>query len=227
MDKYQVYCFSYNNETRFKEMNERFSAIGIDPHWITAVGPDDPRIKEADPPRKNLKADGCMLSHLTTLEEFLKSDNDFAIVSEDDVYIRKSFKKDIQIAIDAMKRLDLNIILLGYLLNYKPFEYGTRFHHLLESPFVFLNVWKETWGTQMYMVNRKSAKEILEKFSDIKETEKNTHFAADWTITKIEKNACMYPMLAVEKVYDRNTNDSHCLFHLKNEEINFNPKYYL
>jgi GR25 family glycosyltransferase involved in LPS biosynthesis len=226
MYKYQVYCFSYNNESRFIEMNERFSNAGIDVHWITAVGPDDPRIKEADPPRPNPKADGCMFSHLRTLEEFLKSDNDFAIVSEDDVYIRKSFKKDVQIAIDGMKRLDLNMLLLGYLLNYKPFEYDIRCHHLLESPFVFLNVWQETWGTQMYMVNRVGAEEILKKFSDIKETEKITHFAADWTITKIEKNACIYPMLAVEKVYNRSINDVQCLFHLKNEEINFNPNYY-
>lgn len=226
MSSYQVYCFSYKNESRYNEMKERFTSLDVDTHWIEPVGPDDPRIKEYNPPRGNPRGDGNMYSHLRTLETFLKSDKEFAIVCEDDIYIRKSFKKDIQIAIDAMKRLDLHIILLGYLVNYIPVENRVNYHNVVETPFVFLNVFKETWGTQMFLINRSGAEECLRLFSDIKETEKTTCFSPDWTITKLPKGACMYPMLAVEKVYTI-TDDNNCRFHLKNQELNYNPDLYL
>lgn len=223
---YQVYCSSYNNEVRFREMNQRFKTLDINIQWIEAVGPDDPRITEFNPTRGNPKGDGNMFSQLKALETFLKSDKEFAIICEDDIYIRKSFKKDIQIAIDAMKRLDLNIILLGYLLNYIPVEIKINYHKVVETPFVFLNIFKETWGAQMYLINRTGAEECIRLFSDIKETEKTTCFSPDWTITKLPKGACMYPMLAVEKVYNI-TDDNNCRFHLKNQELNYNPYFYI
>jgi hypothetical protein len=223
---YQVYCSSYNNEIRLREMNQRFKTLDIDIQWIDPVGPDDPRIIECNPPRGNPKTDANTFSQLRALETFLKSDKEFAVVCEDDIYIRKSFKKDIQVAIDAMKRLDLNIILLGYLLNYIPIETRVNYHNLVETPFVFLNIFNETWGAQMYLINRAGAEHCLRLFSDIKETEKTTCFSPDWTITKISKSACMYPMLAVEKVYNI-TNDNNCKFHLKNQELNYNPDLYI
>jgi GR25 family glycosyltransferase involved in LPS biosynthesis len=226
MSSYQVYCFSYKNELRYKEIKERFTTLDIDTHWIDAVGPEDSRIFEANPKRGNPNADGCMYSHLRSIETFLKSDKEFGIFCEDDIYIRKSFKKDIHVAIDAMKRLDLHVILLGYLLNYIPVENKVNYHNVVETPFTFLNVFKETWGTQMYMLNRAGAEECLRLFSTVKETEEYPWWAADWTITKLPKGACMYPMLAVEKVYTI-TDDNNCRFHLKNQELNYNPEFYI
>jgi GR25 family glycosyltransferase involved in LPS biosynthesis len=227
MTSYQVYCFSYKNESRYNEMNTRFKSLDIDIEWIEAVGPEDPRIVDAVPKRANPKGDGCMYSHLRTLETFLKSTNEYAIVCEDDVYIRKSFKKDIHTAIDAMKRLDLHVLLLSYLTSYIPVQTFVQYHTPLETPFTFLNVFEETWGTQMYMVNRAGAQEIIDKFSDVKKVESYTCFAADWTITKLSKKACIYPMLGVEKVYERNNDTPDRIFHLRSEQINYNPNDYV
>jgi GR25 family glycosyltransferase involved in LPS biosynthesis len=207
-------------------MNQRFKDLDIDVQWIEAVGPEDPRIIEAEPKRGNPKGDGCMYSHLRTLETFLKSTNEYAIVCEDDIYIRKNFKKDIHIAIDAMRRLDLHVMLLGYLVNYIPVQTFFQYHAPVETQFSFLNVFPETWGTQMYMVNRAGAEECVRRFGTPEVCEPKTPFAADWCITKIEKSACIYPMLAVEKVYTI-TDDNNCRFHLKNQELNYHPDYYI
>jgi GR25 family glycosyltransferase involved in LPS biosynthesis len=226
MTSYQVYCFSYKNESRYNEMNTRFKSLDIDVEWIEAIGPEDPRIIDAVPKRGNPKGDGCMYSHLRTLETFLKSTNEYAIVCEDDIYIRKSFKKDIHVAIDAVRRLDLHVLLLGYLTNYIPTQTYVNYHTPVETPFAFLNVFPETWGTQMYMVSRAGAEECIKRFSHWSICEPKIPFAADWSITKLEKSACIYPMLAVEKVYTI-LDDAQCRFHLKNQELHYHPDYYI
>jgi len=223
MTLYRVYCSSYNNPARKEEMKERFSKVDIDITFLPGVSPDDPRI---GPDRLNKKGDCVMYCHLDMLQEFLKGDAEFGILCEDDIYIRKTFKHDILIAIDGFKRLNLNVLLLGYLTGYYPCLSNVLFHTPLETPYAFLNVYKELWGTQMFMVSRESAKMMLERFSDPYKTEKTVYFASDWTLTKVERNACLYPMLAVEKIYPERGNSSDDRFHRQNEKLHYNSEFY-
>ena len=81
----------------------------------------------------------------------------------------------------------------------------------------------------MYLINKNTAKLLLEKFSLERNFEKISPFASDWTITKIEKAAFAYPMLAVEKVYfkpEDDISDPQILFHMKNQRLHYDPKKY-
>ena len=224
MSSYQVYCASYDNEIRKSEMNHRFKTLDIDIKWIEAIGPDDIKLKGRI---GNMRTEANMLSHIKCIEEFLKSDKDFGIICEDDIYIKKTFKDDILTVMKDMKRLDLKLILLGYLIDFIPLHITLINHRLYELPFFYMNILKNTWGTQMYIINRDSAKEILEKFSDISKID---NFSPDWTITKIDKSACIYPMLAVEKVYDKKQSDlkdPQRRFHIICEDMNYIPYLYI
>jgi GR25 family glycosyltransferase involved in LPS biosynthesis len=207
-------------------MNKRFSFIDVPLNWVEAVGPDDPMVKKLSSVRKSDRGDAMTLSHLRAVKEFLESDAKYGIICEDDIYVRRSFKKDIEVAIAAFERLKVSILLLGYLTSYYPIKYAVP-QIFMEEPFVYFRVYKDLWGAQMYMINKSTAKLILERFSDF---EKIKEFSPDWTITKIENGAFMYPMLAVEKVYpkpDDNPYDGQLIFHKRSEELHYNPKNYI
>lgn len=195
MATYKVYSFSFNNPKRKADMEERFGKAGIPIQWTQPVLSTDPRI-----PTSNIadrRAHSIMLNHLDMIQEFLKSDSEIGIFCEDDIFIRKNFAKDIQVAIDGYKRLNLSVLLLGYLTNYKASETSTHwYHHPLETPFTFLSVGSDLWGSQMYMMDKAGAQKCLDLFGDYSKV--TTHFNPDWTITKMPGGACIYPMLAVE-----------------------------
>ncbi len=201
MASYRVYSFSFNNPKRKADMEERFSKVGIPIQWVEPVLKTDPRIPADSPNPRN---HSIMLNHLDMIREFLKSDAEssgtaveFGIFCEDDIFIRKNFSKDIQVAIDAYNRLHLSVLLLGYLTNYKASETSTHwYHHPLETPFTFLSVGSDLWGSQMYMMDRAGAQKCLDLYGDYSKV--TTHYNPDWTITKMPGGACIYPMLAVE-----------------------------
>jgi hypothetical protein len=198
---YRVYSFSYNNPERKKAMDERFAKTGLVVNWVEPVLSTDARIQQAQLLETsspiNPRNHSIMLNHLDMVEEFLKSDVDFGIFCEDDVYIRKGFNKDIYVAIDGYKRLGLEVLLLGYLTNYKAAEtHMSGPHYPLEIPFTFLSVPDDLWGSQMYLLDKNGARRVLEEFGDFSKVK--TYYNPDWTITKMPKRACIYPMLAVE-----------------------------
>ena len=175
-------------------MEERFAKVNVPIQWVEPVLSTDPRVPTSV---ANPRAHSIMLNHLDMIQEFLKSDKEMGIFCEDDIFIRCNWNKDIKVAIDAYKRLNLSVLLLGYLTNYKASETSTHwYHHPIETPFTFLSVGNDLWGSQMYMMDKSGAKKCIELFSDYDKV--TTHFNPDWTITKMQGGACIYPMLAVE-----------------------------
>ena len=218
MYSYEIYCFSYNNEERKKRMENRFSTIGKTINWVGPVEIDDSRVIIST---QEKRATAVMYNHLDMLRTFIESDAEFGVFCEDDIYIRKDFDKCIQIAFDAYKRLELTLLLVGYLLNYEPVEFKNlypTYHQELEPTFSFLSYYEELWGAQMYVLDKNGAKTILERFHD-----HTTHnpFSSDWTITKFGKNAIMYPMLAIEEGEVNTTNSGQIHFHKQCASINY------
>lgn len=218
MSLYKIYCTSYNNPIRLDDMNKKFNQLELEVQWFPGVEPTDPRIS---PDRKNKKGDANMLAHLDMITSFLNSDAEFGIFCEDDIYIRKSFKQDILFAIEGFKNLNLRVLLLGCLLPYHPNKPNP------EEPFHFFNIFPELWGTQMFMLNKDGAKEILEKFPNAEIAEKTAPFSPDWSISKIPRGAFIYPMLAIEKNYSYDSTCSHSRFHNYCERIHYNPELYI
>lgn len=201
-------------------MNERFNSLNLKINWLAnPVTTDDPRNILHNIPC------ALMLNHLQCIRDFLTTGYEYGIICEDDVHLRKTFNDDALAAIDGFKRLKLDVLLLGYLSNYIPFDTKVSPEHkALETPFAFLSVYKDLWGSQMYMINRESGEKILKCFND---PYMPTPFSADWTITKFGKCACLYPMLAVEEGSIKASSDVHAIFHKKCHDINYNPDLYL
>jgi hypothetical protein len=76
----------------------------------------------------------------------------------------------------------------------------------MEAPYQYHHYPFDLWGTQMYVLSRKYAKNVIDTYSDIfayaekAEIDKTMHpLSADWTITKNGNRALLFPMLAFEK----------------------------
>lgn len=203
-------------------MDEQFRKVGIRIHWVDPVLSTDTRIPASE---ANPRPHAIMLNHLDMIKAFLESDAEYGIFCEDDIHIRRSFVNDLQIAIDAYKRLNMSVMLLGYLINYRVSNtqiHGS--HNLLETPFVFTAVVADLWGSQMYMMNKQRAKECLDMFHDPSAVK--THYSPDWTITKMAGAACIYPMLAVESGIVQTDHWGQIQFHKSCFETNYNEREY-
>ncbi|MGI9915860.1 glycosyltransferase family 25 protein [Vibrio owensii] len=118
---------------------------------------------------------GCFMSHKKAIEEFLSSDNETLIVLEDDVsLLNKSIYKNLTTSTFEIKN-SCDVFILGGQDGLKSFN-----RVVLTGSGIYKSVFKPTirfvYRTCSYMVNRKTAKEIL---SIMNET---PFFADDWCL---------------------------------------------
>ena len=179
-------------------MTRRFDVIGHPVTWVEPVLTSDPRVTVVEEEGAK-RPYAIMFNHIDMIGKFLsESTAEFGIFCEDDIYIRKDFSRSIRVAMDGYKRLGLDVMLLGYLPNYKAYTYAVHGHHTpLEQPFAFLSVGEGLWGSQMYMIDRAAARRVYDGICEPQRV--TTHFSPDWAITKFGKTAAIYPMLAVEE----------------------------
>ena len=71
-----------------------------------------------------------MLSHMDCIKKFYESNKPLGIICEDDIYIHKTLDKEIEKIAGFINKNQYDILLLGYLLNYKP---PYHYHNLLTS----------------------------------------------------------------------------------------------
>lgn len=188
---YTFYCLSYKNEERERIMNDKFVKIGIDCKVMQGASDTDPRMHV----NKNDKAWSCMYGHLDMINDFLKTDNEYGIFCEDDIKIHKDILNLLPQIIDNFKKLELDVLLLGYLL---PFVPNTG-----KEQFTYHDFTNDTWGTQMYMLSRKQCKYLIDNYyygyADQSFVDPNlTPFSSDWIITKKGNRALISPPIAVE-----------------------------
>jgi GR25 family glycosyltransferase involved in LPS biosynthesis len=201
-----VYCLSYQNPKRRKTMTEKFEKLEWPVEFYDGVGPEDPRMKEYE-------FSSCMLGHMDMIHKFYyESTKEFGIFCEDDVCIHDELAKSLPAIIEECKSKDLELVLLGYLMNYH-IEYEGMFGHHSASDKQINGCHKlytygdQIWGTQMYMISRKYAKYLLETYSLEIGKDMLTHpekypglyYAADWIITKkTKKRALLFPLFCIE-----------------------------
>jgi glycosyl transferase family 25 len=104
---------------------------------------------------------GCYLSHLNLLKKIANSDyNGWTIVFEDDFNLKNNFKNKLNKILKNINNEDIDIIYLG---NVNQFYCSKgKFKENLCYP-------DTPWGTQGYMVNKKSAKKIYDLIKYIDE----------------------------------------------------------
>jgi hypothetical protein len=227
MNNLSFYCVNFQNEARKTKMIERFSAIfgeATNPlQFVAQVFTTDPRLT-AIPNHEELKDHkrlwSIMLQHLDCMRAFLENEDEtkeFLIICEDDIYILKELKARLPDVLAAYQALDLNIMLLGYLIDfkleinpdvetnsaipgsdifyYKDFPLLRTDEHSIYCDFPY-----HLWGSQMYLIDRKHARFLLDKYTlNYAREDLGRPFNPDWTLTKDGKRAFVYPMLAVEE----------------------------
>jgi hypothetical protein len=227
---YDIYCLSFKNPKRKAQMEARFKQLEIECIFSDGVDNDDPRIANNEGVGWSM-----MLGALDIIQQFYNSDKEFGIFCEDDVYIHKEFKTRLPAVIEDFRLMDLDILLLGYLI---PFEIKSYYQWFdlksdcTDLKYVYHNYPNDLWGGQMILFSRTYAKTILDTYTidyAIKARTDNTlpPFSGDHTITKNGNRAIIYPMLAVETADKISGHWGQDTFHENCKKCNYNPDIYI
>jgi GR25 family glycosyltransferase involved in LPS biosynthesis len=206
-----IYCLNFTNNPQEKNdrritMEQKFDHFQLPVQFYSGVSSVDKRICFVE--NENMRRTWSICyGHLDMMNHFVNNSNkEYMILCEDDIIIHKDFTKKLPMALNVMKKHNLDILLLGYLCynhadTYSNFpEIKTEYSN---ETFKVLEYIEHTWGTQMFMISKTHAKSMLTKFYNgyAEQTLINTSlipFSADWLLTKDGKRALVYPLLVIE-----------------------------
>ena len=225
LQKTQIYCINFNDEMRRQKMTDRFAAIGQPVHFTEPVYDTDPRITAIDfakYPHMVARTSAIMLQHLDSLKTFLDTTDpqtaEYCIVCEDDVLISRNFVQEYESVMSAFQHFQLDVLLLGCLQFFRLYVGASWYDHLCDASasgkFQIFRHPDHLWGSQMYVVSRKWAEHLVEKYTvGYAEEHPDLPHNPDWIITKMGHRAMVYPMLAMEEGDTKIGNDSQRDFH--------------
>jgi GR25 family glycosyltransferase involved in LPS biosynthesis len=222
----QFYCLSYNNEVKKSNMENRFKKLGIECKFYSGIKHTDNRLKYAGN-KINKRQWSITYSHLDILNDFYYNNNNkYAVVCEDDILIHNNFKEIFNKIINDFNILELDILLLGYILPYKIdnenilSNYPLKCPMRLDAPFKYHEYPDYLSGSHMYMITKNFANYLLNKYYYNSLNGLNEYvFMVDKTIIKHGNRALLYPMLAIE---DDNQEDK---YHKFCHKIHYNELY--
>ena len=232
-----VYVVNYKNEERKNKMTERFNTVEINPIFIKEVHSNDNRLNyNIDISIKRIWS--IMLQHLDCMKDFFENtDKTHCIICEDDIYISKNITNDIESIITNFDELELDILMLGYLLNHKIDNNNYHHNHYfpvlnnanINNEYMYHSYPDDIWGTQMYLISRNYAEFLLNKFTPqfAFENIDTLNYNPDWIITKNGKRALINPMIAVEEGINLSNHEGQINFHKSCCECNYNPDIYI
>lgn len=222
----QFYCLSFNNQDRKTDMEQRFKILDIDCKFYSGIQYNDTRIISSL--NKNYKRQWCMTyGHLDIIKDFYyNSDKQYAVICEDDICLHIQFKKIFNKVLFDFNILNLDILLLGYLLPYKIGDENLFTNFKLKKPmpkgsyFKYHEYPEYLNGTHMYMITKKYAKHLLKTYYNNYAGICDKYFTPDKILIKDGNRALIYPMLAIEN------NDQYDLYHQLCHNINFTEVYF-
>ena len=229
VDRCEFYVLSYKNEERKKALQNRFEKLEIGVTFYDGVNFDDDRIKNFN---CHKKAWSYTYGHFDMINKFLtETGKEYGIFCEDDIYLHKDLKNNMNILIEDFNTMNLDLLLLGYISTFKIYDSYMHYHHkhnfAEERPHTYHNYPTELWGAQMYMISRKHAQKLIDTYYN-GYAEKSLDpdsglkpFCSDWTITKDGNRALVYPMYALE---DGKTHYDHYgqeVFHQTSFRVNY------
>jgi len=196
-----IYCLSYNKPARTVVMTDKLNQLKNSFEIYSGVGPADARMIE------NPGISSCMLGHMDMIAKFYnETTKEYGIFCEDDILIHKEFGEIMPKVITSAKNNNLDVVMIGYLMNYHIRPEKTFGHVKLVDvdDYAFYSFHEQLWGAQMYLISRSYAKHLLETY-DMEYARKSiqdpnmTPFSADWIITKkTARRALLYPPICIE-----------------------------
>jgi GR25 family glycosyltransferase involved in LPS biosynthesis len=196
----KFYCINYKDENRREKMQKRWDLLGIDLIFVDPVETTDKRF-DIVRKKRELRDWAIMLQHLDSLRDFINNESgEYVIVCEDDIMVSKHLPNDLPEIIETYERLNLDVLLMGYLIPYKITD-DNHYYPLKERNYKYSyhGYPGDIWGSQMYMVSRKHAEILLQKYTVENALFSEEPFSPDWTITKNGNRSVIYPMVALEE----------------------------
>lgn len=215
-----IYILNHKNEERKKRMEKRFKNCNI--NFLKSVNIDANKYNISN---EIARTWGIMLSHVENIKHFYyMTDAEHGIFCEDDVYIHNDFNNRLKNILIDFKKLDLDILLLSYLLSFHPSNSGNFIYKNSDNEYYTYN--DDTWGSHMYLISRPYAIYIINKFT----IEWAKYFAdkvyvSDWTITKLGNRALLFPPLGVEEGNVNCEHQGQIEFHKNCKEFLYNNSY--
>lgn len=197
------YCLSYQSPDRSAKMKARFDTLKLDLNVHEGVNHTDPRIATHNLSPAIARMWSATYGHLDMIQSFLETNKRYGVFCENDVNIHKCLVTELPAVMETVDRTNTHVMLLGYMTLSKigAWMQGYSVIHA-ESSRTYFSYPTDQWGVHMYMLSRAGAIQIIELFAKgyAELTLNNPHaaFSPDWTISKIERRALVYPMLAVE-----------------------------
>ena len=223
----KFYCINYKDENRREKMQNRWNVLNLDLNFVDPVETSDHRfdIVREHNPNKGLRDWAIMLQHLDSLRHFVEKTeyikgekNEFVIICEDDIMVSKHLPNDLPEIIEIYEQLELDVLLMGYLIPYKITD-DNHYYPLKERNYKYSyhGFPGDIWGSQMYMVSRKHAEILLQKYTIeyALYSEGKEPFSPDWTLTKYGNRSVIYPMVALEEGDTKCNWDSEIDYHQK------------
>ncbi len=231
-----IYCLSFSQSERRHKMRQRFAELGLLDYVIfnQPISSDDRIIYYylQDRPgdynnEGGRKCASCTLSHLASIKDFAKFGGKYGIFCEDDIHLRKTFIDDIAGIIRGLQQIpagqEPKSILLGYLLNTYPVNSDVFSRRYTLGKFEAYTCPSDVWGTQMFMLSRDAAVEIIAKYDKpFKDSVGTGAYGADWIYTKQNPRIMLYPMLAVEEGNVATTDIHQILYHRLTYDMHWN-----
>ena len=224
------YCINFNDAERKLKMENRFSNLGIKCVIIDPVYTNDSRIPTIyEESTKRIWA--IMIQHLDSIHHFYQNtENEYMIICEDDILISKNILFDLPEILANFAFLELDVLLLGYLLDksidnpeYPLMHTDCREEGTSPSKYSYHEFPYHLWGSQMYLISRKHARFLIEKYTiEYGMADLSRPYNPDWTLTKDGKKAIIYPLIAVEEGHTKTDNYIQNEFHQRCFLRNYN-----
>ena len=218
------YTVNYKDEDRKNKMISRFDSFKLELIFVDTVEKNDERLANV-PENADRRTWSIMLQHMDSIRHFVeKTSKHYCIVTEDDILISKEFVNDLPDIINTFNDLELDLILLGYLLSFKIYDTNNSFVLKARTEkYSYYDYPSDIWGAQMYLISRKHAINLLDRYTieHAISTIDTMPFNPDWTLTKYGKKALISPMIAVEEGNVKNNLYNEIQFHLNCFNTNY------
>ena len=223
LSRCQFYCLS-NCMKKTENMISKFKNLDINCKFYCGTINNYDKIYSRKFNKHKKRQLSMTNSHLNIFKDFYHNKNSkYAIICEDDIIMHKEIKNILNKVIMDFTVLDLDILLLGYMLPYKISNYNSSLYNLIadmptDSEFKYYNYPYFLSGTQMYIISKNYAKYILDKHY-IMNYRNVTNFTIDKVLIHDGNRALIYPMLAMENSEQKDP------YHKLCHKIHYNENY--
>ena len=215
-----IYVLNHNDEERKKRMRKRFKNYNI--NFLKTINIDPNKHNISNELARNWS---IILSHFENIKHFYyMTDANNAIFCEDDVYIHNDFNNKLINILSDFKKLDLDILLLSYLLPFHPKNNGNLI--IKNNNNEYYTYSDDTWGAHMYLISRPYAIYLLNKFTiEWAKYYSDKPYVSDWIITKNGNRALVWPPLGVEEGNVKCNDIMQIEYHKECKEFLYNDYY--